>query len=131
MIAFGESADPGAPAPLISVKYVQSSATMRPSRSNWRGIHSLLEGFHAEPAHGVEKSFVRSALFDIHVQQPRDRFRHVGLRHGWADHRAQGRIGPGRAADGDLVPLLTALIHAENADVPHVVVTAGVHAPRH
>src|SRR6266850_895232 len=113
MIAFDECADPGAAALPASVRYVQASAPMRPSRSNWRGIHSLLEGFHAEAAYGIEKSFIRAALFDVHVQQPRDRFRHLVLRHGRADHRAQRRIGPGGAADGDLIPLLAALIHAE------------------
>src|ERR1700730_13072119 len=98
MMAFDGCADPRTPALAasalpasalpVSARYVQSSATMRPSRSNWRGIHSFLEGFHAEPAYGIEKSFIRSALFDIHVQQPRDRFSHVGLRHGRPDHRA-------------------------------------------
>src|ERR1700736_4763447 len=98
MIAFDGRADPrtsalpasALPASALpaSVRYVQSSATMRPSRSNWRGIHSFLEGFHAEPAYGIEKSFVRSTLFDIHVEQPRYRFRHLRLRHGRPDHRA-------------------------------------------
>src|SRR5258706_2577689 len=132
MMPFNGCADPRRPALAASalpasafaasVRYVQSSATMRPSRSNWRGIHSFLEGFHTEPAYGIEKSFVRSTPFDIHVQQPRDRFRHVGLRHRRPDHRAQRCIGPGGAPDGDLVPLLAALIHAENADVSHVMV---------
>ncbi len=37
----------------------------------------------------------------------------------------------GRAAEGDLVPLLAVLIDAEDADVPDVVVAAGIHAAGH
>ena len=37
----------------------------------------------------------------------------------------------GRAAEGDLVPLLAVLIDAQDADVPDVVVAAGIHAAGH
>src|SRR5437660_1374876 len=104
---------------------------MRPSRSKWRGIDPFLERFYAEAAHGIEKSFVRSPLLDVYIQQPCDRFRHVGFRHGRTDDRAQRCIGTRGAPDGDLVPLLAALIHAEYADMTHVMVAAGVHAPGH
>src|SRR5690606_3234610 len=40
----------------------------------------------------------------------------------------QTRITAGVPAQRNLVELLTLLVHAEDANVPHVVVTAGIHA---
>ena len=51
----------------------------------------------------------------------------LGIERG-SDHLADGGLVALLAADGDLVPLLIILVDAEDADVGHVVVAAGVHA---
>ncbi len=53
------------------------------------------------------------------------------LRHRRTDHMAQAARLARRAADGDLIPLLAVLIHAQDADVTDVMVAAGVHAAGH
>ena len=53
------------------------------------------------------------------------------LRHRGPDDLAQCGEAVGRAAEGDLVPLLAVLIDAEDADVPDMVVAAGIHAAGH
>src|SRR4030095_11973835 len=49
-----------------------------------------------------------------------------------ADHFAERRVlSAGRAAERDLVPLLAALIDAEDADVTDRVMAAAIHAAGH
>src|SRR6266404_8899509 len=117
--------------PSASARYDQSSSAMRPSRSSRRGIHSLLERLHAETAHDVDEALVRLAPFDVDLEQARNGLGHLDLAHRRTDDVPQGCVRARRAADGDLVPLLAALVDAENADVPHVVMAAGIHAARH
>src|ERR1700733_234624 len=105
--------------------------TIRPSRSNRRGIGSFLKWLYPKAAHGVEKALLGLTLFYIDFQQALDRVGDLPLRHRRADDGAQGSIRAGGAADGDLIPLFAALIDAEDADVADVMVTAGVHAPGH
>src|SRR5712692_1205537 len=120
-----------AASPSASARYNQSSSTMRPSRSSRRGIHSFLKRFHAETAHDIQEAFIRLPPFDVHLEQTRNRLGYVELGHRGTDDLSQGCIVARRAADGDLVPLLAALIDAENADVTHMMMSAGIHAPRH
>src|ERR1700676_4052730 len=99
----------------ISPTYDQSSSTIRPSRSNRRGIHPFLEWFHAETAHRIDKSLIRTPLLTIYLEETRNVFRGLNLGPRGADAPPQGGFGPRRTADGDLIPLLAALVDAENA----------------
>ena len=67
---------------------------------------------------------------DEDVQDPGHGPRDIGLGHRRAEAPAEPRALLGRAADRDLVPLLALLVDAEDADVPHVVVAAGVSCTR-
>src|SRR5262249_26961464 len=117
--------------PGASSAYRQSSSTTTRLRSNFRGINPLLERLDADAAHGVEEAFLRLALFDVNLQQPRDGIGHFMLGDGGPDDRAERGVRAGGAADGDLVPLLAALIDPEDADVADVMMAAGIHAAGH
>ena len=68
--------------------------------------------------------------FGIDVDQRFDDQRHfIGIK-GRADHLADCGLIALLAADGDLIPLLAILIDAEDADVGHMMMTAGIHATR-
>src|SRR5882757_2882151 len=108
-----------------SATYSHSSTTIRRSRSNRRGIHPFLEWLHAQTTHGIEEALFRLPLLHIHIQEPRNSFGHLCLRHRRTDDRPQRSVSARRAADGDLIPLLAALIHAEDSDIADMVVAAG------
>src|ERR1700675_4167005 len=63
----------------VSPTYDQSSSTIRPSRSNRRGIHPFLERLHAETAHRIDEAFIRAPPLDIDFEEPRDRFGDIGF----------------------------------------------------
>ena len=61
-----------------------------------------------------------------------ERLGHIRVGHRRSDHLSDRRIQTaGGAAERDLVPLLAALIDAQNADVSDGVMAAAVHAARH
>src|SRR5580704_7911271 len=95
-------------------------------------IDSLPEGLDSNAPHGLQELLVLTvALAHIHLEQFADRVRHAILCYRGTQHFSE-RGGTGwRAADGDLIPLLAVLIDAENADMAHVMMPAGVHAARH
>jgi hypothetical protein len=65
---------------------------------------------------------------DIDLQQAVDHFRHLGGRERRADDLADRGLVALGAAERHLVPLAAVLVHAQDADVAHVVVAAGVDA---
>src|SRR5262249_43236223 len=95
---------------------------------SWR-IHAGLERCHADTAESVDEAFAILALGDVGVEDGLERFRDFGLRDGRADHLAdRGIVAAGGAAERDLVPLLAALVDAEDADVADRMMAAAVHA---
>src|SRR5688572_11999258 len=112
----------------------QGSATT--FRSLIIAINTLLERFQADAPDHVDET-LDLALAPLEVK-PDELFDHVGnvlLRERRPDHLSDTRRRPGAreplvAADRDLVPLLAVLVHAEDADVAHVVMAAGIHAAR-
>src|SRR6185436_5457390 len=98
---------------------------------SWR-IDSCLERCPADAAEGVEEALFLVPLGDVHVDDAFDGIDDLVERDRRADDFAERRVrAAGRAAERDLVPLLPALIDAEDADVADRVVTAAVHAARH
>src|SRR5918999_1698749 len=98
---------------------------------SWR-INSGLEWGDADAAERVDETLVAFALGDVDLEDALQRLRDFEVRHGRADHLAQRRVCAARgAAERDLVPLLAALVDAEDADVPDGVVAAAVHAAGH
>src|SRR5687767_2831256 len=97
-----------------------------------RRIHFGLEGSDADATEGIEEPFLFLPMLDENIDDAFDGLGDVGVRDGRADHLAERRVvAAGRTAEGDLVPLLAVLIHAENADVADRVMAAAIHAARH
>src|SRR5688572_31527996 len=100
------------------------------------GIDVSLERLGAGAVHDVDEALVLAvAQLEVGFDHALDHIRHVGARERGTDHLAKRRAGaePGLTlvtANFDLVPLLAVLIDAEDADMPDVVVAAGVHAAR-
>src|ERR1043165_2871610 len=93
---------------------------------SWR-IDAGLEWRNADAAEGIDETFGFGALRDIDIENALDGVGHLCMRHGRADHLADGGIGTARRpAERDLVPLLAALVDAQYADVSHRVVTARI-----
>src|SRR5258706_6480899 len=111
----------------------QLSATMRQSLIS-AAIYGFLEGFDADAVHHVDEALgVAVAAREVTLDQLFDHVVDLGPREGRADDLAEGSAPAGPdlalvAADLDLVPLLSALVDAENADMADVVMAAGVHA---
>src|SRR5207302_11375508 len=93
-------------------------------------INALLESFDADALHHVDEALgLAVAVLQIGVDEALDDLGDVGAGERRPDDFAQSAGGL-VAADLDLVPLLAVLIDAQDADVPDVVVAAGVHAAR-
>src|SRR6267143_3643805 len=113
----------------------QLSATMRRSLISV-AIYGFLEGFYPDAVHHVDEALgVAVAAREVTLDQLFDHVRDLGTREGRADDLAEGSAPAGPdlalvAADLDLVPLLAVLVDAEDADVAHMVVAAGIHAAR-
>src|SRR5215831_16540299 len=113
----------------------QLSATMRCSLISV-AINRFLEGVDADAMHYVDEALrIAVAARQIALDELLDHVGDLGPGERRADHLPQRRLDAGSdlalvASDLDLVPLLAVLVDAENSDVPHVVVTAGVHAAR-
>src|SRR5579871_4991602 len=125
----GSGSGPGPPsAPASSL--CQLFSTIRPFLMSV-AIDCLLESFRAEAAHGVDET-LRFAVANVQVpaDEPLDDIGNLGRGERAAEHFAERRVLALRAADLDLIPLLTVLVDAEDAYVADVVVAAGVHATR-
>src|SRR5882672_8292907 len=113
----------------------QLSATMRCSLISV-AIDGFLERLHADAVHDVDETLgVAVAAREIAFDELLDHVGDLGARERRSDDLAQGSPDAGSdltliAPDLDLVPLLAVLVDAENADVPDVVMAAGVHAAR-
>src|SRR5512145_619841 len=98
---------------------------------SWR-INTSLERCHTDAAEGVEEALFLVTLGNVHVDDALDRVHDLVERDRRPDDFAERRVcAAGRAAERDLVPLLAALVDAEDADVADRVVAAAVHATRH
>src|SRR5271155_3937617 len=92
-------------------------------------INALTERLDADATHGIEKQlFLTLALAHIDVEDLADGIRDLLLRHRRSDDLAQRRGRLGGAAKGDLIPLLAVLVDAQDADMPDVMMAAGIHA---
>src|SRR5262245_21409533 len=92
------------------------------------GIELLLEGLQADAAVGVEEALAALAHMQVGVDDGLDRAHHVRGAERWPDDVAERGVLVGAAAERDLVELGAVLVDAEDADVPDVVVPAGIDA---
>src|SRR2546425_12546516 len=93
-------------------------------------INAFLERFDADALHHVDEALgFAVAPVQVGLDEALDDVGNIGAREGRSDYfsKRSRRLIP---ADLDLVPLLAVLIDAQDADVPDVVVAAGVHAAR-
>src|SRR5476649_184312 len=114
-------------------KLVSLGSKCQVSSTTWlflmiRCIDALLERVDADTLVGIDETLVFVALLDVHVDQLLDDIRHDVLSEGRAKDLAQAGVTAGATTQGDLIELFAFLVHAQNADVPHVVVTTSVHA---
>src|SRR5690606_3656132 len=93
-----------------------------------RCIDALLEGLDADTAEGIDEALVLGALFEVDTDDLLDDVGHVVLGERRAEDLPQAGVANGTAAQGYLVELRALLVYAENADMAHVMVAAGVHA---
>src|SRR5688572_16044599 len=109
-----------------------SLTTRRPLMSV--AIDAFLEGLDADAVHHLDEALgVAVAVLQIGFDESFDDIGNVSAGERRADDLAERHAGA-RAClalvspDFDLVPLLAVLVDAEDADVPDVVVAAGIHA---
>src|SRR3954451_15959702 len=101
----------------------------RPALSS--GIELLLERLLAGAAVDLDERLVLvGAQLEIGLDDALDRVRHLLGRESRADDPADRRLVVGAAAQRDLVKFLALLVEAENADVPDMMMAAGVDAAR-
>src|SRR6185369_1152929 len=93
-------------------------------------VDARLEGGDADALDGVHEELVGMAQLEVGLDERGDHIRHLGRGEGRADHLSQRGVVALAAADRDLVPLAAVLVHAEDADVAHVMVAARIHAAR-
>src|ERR1700728_4483793 len=86
-------------------------------------IDALLERLGRDAADGVNESLILVAQLAIHIENALHGGRDLFLRHRGTNDVPEAAGFARRAADGDLVPLLAVLIHAQDADVADVMVT--------
>src|SRR5579863_9491795 len=91
-------------------------------------IDALPERFESDSAQRVDETLTLVAQPAIGLDNPLDGPRHLIPWQRRTDHLAERREAVGRAAEGELVPLLAALLDAEDADVADVMVAAAIHA---
>src|SRR5271170_1471283 len=94
-------------------------------------IGALPERVESEATHGVDEAFTFRTQPAVHLDDALDGRGDLVLAHRRADHLAECGEAVGRAAEADLVPLLTVLIDTEHADVSDMVMAAGIHAAGH
>src|SRR5262252_5242642 len=94
-------------------------------------ICALPEGCMSDAAQRVDEPLALGTQLAVGLDDALDSSRDLVLRHRGTDHLAERRVAVGRATEADLVPLLAVFVDTEYADVPHVMVPAGVHAAGH
>src|SRR5690348_14799266 len=92
------------------------------------GIDGLLERGGAGAAVGVEEALAILAFAQVDLDQLLDGVGDLVGRQGGTEDMAQARVLFAGAAQRELVELLALLIDAQDADVAHMVVAAGVDA---
>ena len=90
-------------------------------------IHVQLEWIDADANDCVDKAFLGFTQADVSFDEFGHHIRHIGRRERGADHFAKARLIPLATTNRDLVPLFIVLIDAQNANVAHMVVAAGIH----
>src|SRR5579863_439617 len=93
-------------------------------------IGALPERLESDTAQRVDETLTLVAHSAIGLDNPFDGARHLVPRQRRTYHLAECREAVGRAAKGELIPLLTALLDAEDPDVADMMVAAAVHAAR-
>src|ERR1700719_546785 len=96
-----------------------------------RRIRALLERLDADTMDHFDEPLAIFALRTIELDDALDGRGNFFLRHGGSDDLAQCAKPIHRAAERDLIPLFAMLLDAQDADVPDVVMPAGIHAPGH
>src|SRR5690554_5502744 len=91
-------------------------------------IDTLLEYLDTNALKSVNEMFFWRALLDVNINQLADYVGHHVLGKRGAKNFAELGLAPTFAAQRDLVKLVTFFIHAENAYMPHMVVTTSVDA---
>src|SRR5580658_11031147 len=94
-------------------------------------IGALPEDRQTDAPQRVDETLALGAQRAVGFHDAFDGGGHLVLRYRRPDHLTEGGKTIGRATQADLIPLLAMLIDAEDADVAHVVVAAGVHAAGH
>src|SRR3546814_17548746 len=104
----------------------QESSASLPSLSS--GIELLLEGGMADAGQGIFEALSLAALLQVGGNDVVDGLDHLVVGEGGADDLPERSVLVGAAAEGDLVEFLALLVDAEDADVAHVMMAAGVAA---
>src|SRR5947199_4004049 len=112
-----------------------ASSSTRTKRSSMRRpalmsrINPLLEGIDADARDRVDEKLVRpGAQLEIGGGDILDHVGDLAVRHRRTQNLAELGVLVGAATDRHLVIFLAVLLDAENADVPDVMVTAGIDA---
>src|SRR5438105_6246034 len=131
-IAATSSATAGSAPSSAARSSVQVSSTICPSLMSLRSaIHAFFERLDPDATHRVDEQFFVGAVAQIHADQLFDYVGHLFHLERGADHFAQRRLVALRATDRDLIELCPMLVHAQDADVAHVMVAARIHAAGH
>src|SRR5574343_1119502 len=93
-------------------------------------VNTVLERVDADAVEGVEETLVGMAVLDVNLDDLVDHVGHFISGERGADHLAELGIVALAAAQRDLIELGVVLVNTEHADVPDMVVAAGVHAAR-
>src|SRR3546814_919428 len=93
-------------------------------------INSVLEGVDADAAIGVDEAFAGIAQLAVALDRAFDRIDDAVLVEAGAGDLGLRRILRARSAEQELVILGALAVDAQDADVPRVVVAAGVDAAR-
>ena len=78
-----------------------------------------------------DKLLILVSMGQIDLENVPDSLGNATLCDGCAQSFTEHGVISCRSAQSDLIPLLAALIDAENTDVSYVMVTTGIHATRH
>src|ERR1700732_2667671 len=89
-------------------------------------IDGLLEWRCTQPPIGIDEALALAAMGEIGLDNRVDRIDHLIRRNRRSNNASDRRLIVGRAAEGDLINLLSVFIGAEQADMAHMMVAAGV-----
>src|ERR1700722_535690 len=92
-------------------------------------IDALLERLDPDPLHGFEKNLIRARpQLQISRHDILDDVRHLRIGNRRTDQGAEPGLLVGAAADRHLEELLAVLLDAEEADMAHMMMAAGIDA---